>query len=256
MEEFDQTKEDINKTKITDKFSIAQVQFNLDSGLPPLYGYRQKSKTQYDTSNQELFNEIHSQIQIPSFIKYSSVFQLFTGVLYINSVTMHESCIYSDDTDFTQCNIEHIFPQCRFKEHKELKYDLHHIFLCNMKINSKRSNYRFEQIDGINDGKYRVTTANHIFNPSIKFKGKVARALAYVFTLYPSLINDIISFDTIVIWNMISPVTEEEIERNNLVEQIQGNRNPYIDNPSLINSIWGTHDITMRVNGEEIHYSC
>jgi endonuclease I len=34
-------------------------------------------------------------------------------------------------------------------------------------------------------------------------------------------------------WNIIDPVDQAEINRNDKVEQIQGNRNPFIDDPEL-----------------------
>ena len=40
-------------------------------------------------------------------------------------------------------------------------------------------------------------------------------------------------------WAMKDPVSEKEINRNNAVYSIQGNRNPFIDYPELERFIWG-----------------
>ena len=40
-------------------------------------------------------------------------------------------------------------------------------------------------------------------------------------------------------WNKLDPVSELEIVRNDKVEKIQGNRNPFIDYAYLADSIWG-----------------
>jgi len=40
-------------------------------------------------------------------------------------------------------------------------------------------------------------------------------------------------------WNAEDPVSEYELERNDVVEDAQGNRNPFIDNPALATIIWG-----------------
>jgi len=39
-------------------------------------------------------------------------------------------------------------------------------------------------------------------------------------------------------WNRRYPPTESEIRRNKRVEQLQGNRNPFIDNPAWADDIW------------------
>jgi endonuclease I len=40
-------------------------------------------------------------------------------------------------------------------------------------------------------------------------------------------------------WHQQDPVSQREIDRNNAVYAIQKNRNPFIDNPSWVNTIWG-----------------
>ena len=39
-------------------------------------------------------------------------------------------------------------------------------------------------------------------------------------------------------WNAADLVSEYEIQRNNILEQLQGNRNPFIDNPHIATIIW------------------
>ena len=39
-------------------------------------------------------------------------------------------------------------------------------------------------------------------------------------------------------WNELDPVSEAEIVRNDKIEVIQGNRNPFIDYPELADQIW------------------
>ncbi len=40
-------------------------------------------------------------------------------------------------------------------------------------------------------------------------------------------------------WNQQDPVSQKEIDRNNAVFAYQGNRNPYIDHPEWVTTIWG-----------------
>ncbi len=40
-------------------------------------------------------------------------------------------------------------------------------------------------------------------------------------------------------WCRQDPVSQKEIDRNNVVEQYQGNRNPFVDFPELAEYVWG-----------------
>ena len=40
-------------------------------------------------------------------------------------------------------------------------------------------------------------------------------------------------------WNAEDPVSQLELQRNPILENIQGNRNPFIDNPAFATQIWG-----------------
>ncbi len=42
-------------------------------------------------------------------------------------------------------------------------------------------------------------------------------------------------------WHRQDPVSQKEIDRNNGIQQTQGNRNPFIDYPDLAEYIWGSH---------------
>lgn len=45
--------------------------------------------------------------------------------------------------------------------------------------------------------------------------------------------------DVFLQWNVEDPVSEYETQRNTVLEAMQGNRNPFIDNPYLATKIWG-----------------
>ena len=40
-------------------------------------------------------------------------------------------------------------------------------------------------------------------------------------------------------WNAEDKVSSLELQRNNIIEEAQGNRNPFIDNPYLATKIFG-----------------
>ena len=52
-------------------------------------------------------------------------------------------------------------------------------------------------------------------------------------------ISSLAKVETLIKWHKQDPVDREERRRNNLIEEYQGNRNPYIDNPELVETVWG-----------------
>lgn len=93
-----------------------------------------------------------------------------------------------------------------------------------------------------------------IFEPDDRYKGDFARIYFYMAVRYPSVWTEDaygMSSDseqtlkswiipTLIAWNNMDPVDETEIQRNEDVAAIQGNRNPFIDYPELVEYIWGS----------------
>ena len=96
------------------------------------------------------------------------------------------------------------------------------------------------------------------FEPVNAYKGDLARSTLYVATAYESNIagwiansnaNDVLNgtsypaFDDWYIkllyqWHVQDPVSTKEIDRNNDIYMMQGNRNPYIDHPEYVALVW------------------
>lgn len=47
------------------------------------------------------------------------------------------------------------------------------------------------------------------------------------------------SIDMFIEWHTVDPVSEFELQRNDFIFSFQENRNPYIDHPEYVYSIWG-----------------
>ena len=47
-------------------------------------------------------------------------------------------------------------------------------------------------------------------------------------------------------WNRDDPVDDEERRRNNVIEQVQGNRNPFIDEPNRAESLEASSPLNMQ----------
>lgn len=143
-----------------------------------------------------------------------------------------QSIVKSQDLN-NDWNREHVWPKSLgwFNE-SGAGSDLHHIRPCNISLNSSRGNKKFG-----------TTTNGTYFCPDDSYKGDVARIIFYLMVAYTEADN--YSFTTVaqsltmlLDWNELDPVSEIEIVRNNKIEVIQGNRNPFIDYPELADQIW------------------
>ena len=144
-------------------------------------------------------------------------------------------------------NCEHTWPQSKFSKEfptEIQKTDLHHLFPVNMRANSTRNNFPFAEVNGVathvdcQDSKIgnSLNTNVRAFEPPVEHKGNVARAIYYFSTRYKMNIDETQS-RYLKIWNEEDPVDQEEQARNELISKIQGNRNPFVDFPELVNRL-------------------
>ena len=118
----------------------------------------------------------------------------------------------------TTFNTEHIYP--RSKIVTEAVTDLHHLRVCDKKVNTRRSNHPFTE------GKGAANLHNKAWYPGDEWKGDVARMIFYLNLRYNEEINE------------EDPVSDFEHQRNNVIEGAQGNRNPFIDFPQLARTVF------------------
>lgn len=147
-------------------------------------------------------------------------------------------------------NREHVFARSLANPSLDTSFpgsgtDVHNLRAADSQMNSSRSNRLFEEGDG-----NATITAQGNFYPGDEWKGDVARIIMYMYLRYPSqcLANDI-GFsantyspdmpDVFLEWNAQDPVSDFEVQRNDLIGNFQGNRNPFIDNSYLATQIWG-----------------
>ena len=170
-------------------------------------------------------------------------------------------------------NREHSFPQSWFGSNTPMYTDLHHIYPTDKFVNGKRSNYPFGETDGEdyksanNFSKLGACTysgySGKVFEPNDEYKGDFARTYFYMVTCYEEKLHDWVTnysstdvdevldgntypglktwqLNMLMAWATNDPVSQKEINRNNAVADIQGNRNPFIDYPGLEQYIWGS----------------
>lgn len=161
-----------------------------------------------------------------------------------NSGIHERSRIYSGSW-----NREHVFPNS--KGNPKLGKtgpgsDAHHLRPADTSLNSNRGNSSFD--DGIGEKAYRTSRGG--WYPGDEWKGDVARIMMYMYVRYKDRAQPLFATlppatyssdfpDILLKWNVEDPVSDFERNRNNVVANIQHNRNPFIDNPYLATLIWG-----------------
>lgn len=145
-------------------------------------------------------------------------------------------------------NAEHLWPQSFFAEREPMRSDLHHLMATFIHINEVRGHLPFGEVSG--QAEYSNSAGakmgQGVFEPPDAVKGRVARAMFYFFIRYhdkkirgkgftKNFWNG--RLEMLARWNREFPPDEYERRRNDLVEQYQGNRNPFIDDPALIDRI-------------------
>lgn len=122
--------------------------------------------------------------------------------------------------------------------------DAHHIRAADVTFNADRGNRLFA------DGEGDAGNVGIYWYPGDEWKGDVARMMMYMYLRYPTqcLATNVGSGATtynidmpniFLEWNEEDPVSQFEKTRNDVLQGIQGNRNPFIDNPYIATMIWG-----------------
>lgn len=171
-------------------------------------------------------------------------------------------------------NREHTFPQSWFNDALPMRSDMNHIFPTDGAVNGLRGNFPFGEVSTLssvssnqfnptrNGGKLGTGSnfgySGVVFEPINEYKGDIARAVLYMAVRYESQIaswrtngnaDNVLDgtsyqvFDPwhlrlLYKWHVQDPVSQKERDRNDSVFVIQGNRNPFIDNPNWVFEIW------------------
>jgi deoxyribonuclease-1 len=150
-----------------------------------------------------------------------------------------------------QINAEHVFPMswvarelgCGTRGHcritspafNRIEDDLHNIFPALAEINEARGARRYGEIPRETRayGNCDVEIEGRQIEPRPQVRGDIARAMFYMrerygLPLYPRHAK------LLARWNLEDPPDAAERARNDRIQRIQGQRNPYIDHPGLV----------------------
>jgi endonuclease I len=214
----------------------------------------------HDASNTTLLLDIYSEIPTgPDAYEYTTA-----------------NIIGSAGSEGLGWNREHMMPQSTFYSNYPMYSDLFYVVPTDARINQLRSNYPYGMVGSTiyytftnssrigNCAIPGTTYTGRVYEPINEFKGDVARSLLYFAVRYEGKLGTFNfnnnanpasdtnpldgteerSYDPAYIamllqWHNQDPVSQREIDRNNAVYTLQKNRNPFIDNPSWVNDIWG-----------------
>lgn len=160
-------------------------------------------------------------------------------------------------------NREHSFPKSWFGDQSPMNNDVHHIFPTDGKVNGFRSSYPYGIVGNatttsqngskVGSAESGLGYSGTVFEPIDEFKGDLARAHFYMATRYENVIKSWSSsvldgtdstvfedwaLDLLYTWHKNDPVSQKEIDRNNAAYLYQNNRNPFVDHPEYVDSIW------------------
>jgi deoxyribonuclease-1 len=133
------------------------------------------------------------------------------------------------------CGANRIECRARNQRFGFLEADMHNLFPASGPVNSSRGNRLFAEIPGEDhnfedcDFEQRGNQAE----PRPITRGNFARAIFYMHLEYNVPI-DATMLPVLIKWNRQDPVNQTERRRNNRIEQLQGTRNPFIDDANLV----------------------
>ena len=159
-------------------------------------------------------------------------------------------CIYTGReavgyTDRADCqtnfsfNTEHTFPQTYFNSLEPMKSDLHHLFPTDDLANNARGDNPFGIVTGGTTWAVGGSKAtNSLFEPRDEQKGVAARAMMYFVLRYQNYSGFFTPQETLLrSWNLNFPAYAAEGQRNDAIDAVQHNRNPFVDYPQFIERI-------------------
>jgi endonuclease I len=141
-----------------------------------------------------------------------------------------------------------------------MRSDLHQVYPTDGYVNSIRGDYPYgpvaEPTYTAQNGSLRGYSALcdypwRVFEPIDAYKGDLARAQLYMSVRYRgedagwagSEAVDGAALEpwyatTLLAWHLMDPVDSKETARNDAVQDLQGNRNPFVDHPEYACYLW------------------
>jgi endonuclease I len=200
-----------------------------------------------DLTNDALKQKLHELIKDHKQLGYDGIARtILFGQL--DNVGGYVTCVYTGRK--VQCsgvpsanppqamNTEHTWPKCFGAKDEPAKSDLNHLFPTDTFANSTRSNYPFGMVSRGSETWAQGGSAfdGEVFMPREDQRGRTARAIFYFSICYQLPIFDNME-PVLRQWHKDYPPNDEDRSRNDRIYGFQGNRNPFIDRPDLVDKI-------------------
>ena len=222
--------------------------------------------------NAELKTALHQTIKPHTVLEYYSSSTSFRSTDWHPDGYFWDMYSSKKRTSWSGMNREHNMPKSWWSTSPETTVaysDLHNLYPSDATANSAKSNYPLGIVGSkpsFSNGVVKVGSSSYpgypgvVFEPANEYKGDFARDYMYMVTCYEDYSTNWRSTGTtsmlsnntypvfkpyainlLMEWSRNDPVSEKEINRNNAVYKLQGNRNPYVDFPVLSEYVWGKH---------------
>jgi endonuclease I len=138
-------------------------------------------------------------------------------------------------------NCEHLWPQSKGAKRPPMRTDLFHLRPAVPRINSTRSNHPFGTPSNVErtEGQWKIGTNDSgkmVFEPPPSVRGDISRSLFYFSVRYGQPIPDTEEL-TLRRWHNGDPVDQRELRRASIIEEFQGNSNPFIIDQTTVDRI-------------------
>ena len=188
---------------------------------------------------------------------------------------MYSNCTFSfsnkggNSTECAGWNREHTVPKSWWGGSTANQgCDIFQVVPTDSYVNNRRSNYPYGEVanatwtsqNGSKVGSSSISGySSTVFEPINEYKGDLARGILGAMlkwkgnwtqsegsSTFTGQYDDSHNYgltqygiNTLVKWCRQDPVSQKEMDRNNAIERTQGNRNPFIDYPELVEYLWG-----------------
>lgn len=259
----DNEKKDSVSTNIVVLAKDSSSTVNLTEEAQNYYSTIDFTKSDKTSLKNDLYNLISNHTTIPytSLINVYSDSDTYTtedGSTYLNDIYSNNhyklnGVVASASVEGKGWNKEHAIPRSWFSKQSPMDSDAFHIYPVDTFVNSKRGNVPYGTVKSAT---YTSSNGSKVgggyFEVADEYKGDIARTYFYMCTAYqnkcgswsgsvfqssfPHLKSNQLTM--FLEWANNDPVSEKEIIRNNGIYLHQGNRNPFVDVPSLANTLF------------------
>lgn len=253
---------------ITSLFMLTSCSSNVDSHQPGSHGGLDDEASRHEAARQDavqLRSRLHRYMSNHQWLARSREWDILEQgaatsasemrLFYTRRIVFKsQRASGTDQAEPDYWNREHLWPRSYGLKGSPADRDLHNLVPADRTVNSSRGNKMFATAAMPHRECVLCRVSKQAWEPPDEIKGDIARALFYMDVRYegetglpadnglPDLVlaehadparKQMGSLHTLLQWNCQDPVSAEERRRHEVVVAFQGNRNVFVDDPSL-----------------------